>query len=105
MTLMLGLQIPFFDRLCGSFLDLFSFQVIIYLIICDSQGYFIRNPRLVTFQIGSWYFFDQMFRCSQLSEQLFPLPLIQSKQWIDVCSPVTMLRVKTRHSLCCMVRT
>ncbi|MNP61098.1 hypothetical protein D3C76_1562450 [compost metagenome] len=56
MALVLGFQIPAFNSASDFLIERFTFQIIVDVFICHTQGNFIRKRRAIVFEIGGWGF-------------------------------------------------
>ena len=102
---MLGFQIPAFNDLRGTFIQFFAFQIIINIVIGDTQGRFIRQGGAIVFQICRWRFLVKVLRATQRGKQLLTLTFVQTEERINIGTAVAILGEETRDGFCRMIGT
>lgn len=87
---MFGFQIPAFDRFSDTGIQRFAFQIIVDVLVGDTQGHFIRQGGAIVFQVGGRQLLIQMFRAAEMGQQLFALTFVQAENWVDVGAAVAI---------------
>lgn len=102
---MFGFQIPTLDRFGDARVQRFAFQIIVDVLVGDTQGHFIRQGGAIVFQVGGGQLLIQMFRAVEMGQQLFALTFVQAENWVDVGAAVAIFGEKAGNRFRRMVGT